>query len=52
MLGKKGTFLKPFPMFEDGDIIKQIICDPWDRTGDILKSCLRSRIALILITSN
>ncbi len=51
-LGNKGVFLKPFPMFTDGDIIRQMVCEPWDRTGNRLKSCIRSGVSLILVTGN
>jgi hypothetical protein len=51
-LATRGVFLKPLPKFYKHFKIDQIFFGPGDRTGNILKSCLRSNIALILVTNN
>lgn len=52
MLIKKGSSLKPFPKSIDTGTMEQIVCEPGDRTDNILHSCLSSNVALILITNN
>ena len=52
MLAIKGVFLKPFPKFIDVNSLEDIVCEPEDKTDNILHSCLSSDISLILITNN